>query len=229
MPLVKDLPRPSSRMGMCWTLGTIENLAILEFGQMGHSVYHKKFMEIEGANIKGVFYSTHIDEKDIALGLEDKVYKTIKEIETNDYIQAIALIPSSTGEVIGTDYNAIVDEIISEEMTKLPFFTVSMGSTKFTEKDGASESLYEITKNLTKDYSSDETINIIGAVTKISNIKLIEEIKLKNNVRTILSYTTSVKEITKLTKATKNIVINDVGLKTAEYLKNTFNMPYSVV
>ncbi|MDK2808120.1 MAG: nitrogenase molybdenum-cofactor synthesis protein NifE [Clostridiales bacterium] len=36
MPLIKTTPNPSGRMGALWTLGTIQNAAILEFGSMGH-------------------------------------------------------------------------------------------------------------------------------------------------------------------------------------------------
>ena len=68
MGLQRFKPLPSGRMGSLWTLSTIKNAALVEFGCMGHLFYSNVTLERTGIYDGCKLYSTHITETDIALG-----------------------------------------------------------------------------------------------------------------------------------------------------------------
>lgn len=68
MGLHKFKPIPSVRMGILWTLASIKDAALIEYGCMGHMLYARAFLNRAGIPKACSLYSTHIDETDIALG-----------------------------------------------------------------------------------------------------------------------------------------------------------------
>lgn len=240
MGLEKIRPEPSSRMGMTWTLGSVENLAILEFGSMGHTIYQEKHMSKLPVKTRGVFYSTHIDEKDIALGISERIQKAICKIQNNPNIKAIALIPSSIGEIIGIDYKSILLEIEEVGGIRLPIFTLDKGGFQYTYSDGVEEALYKLVTTLTVlDHyhitPKQGSYNVIGAcwndINILERLEQVRKIMRKEGYKeaiAILTANTCVEKIKKIKEAEINIVISPEGVKTARWLKKYLNMPYMV-
>jgi nitrogenase molybdenum-cofactor synthesis protein NifE len=62
MGLHRFKPLPSGRMGILWTLATIRDAALVEFGCMGHMLYSGVTLKRAGVHDACRLYSTHIDE-----------------------------------------------------------------------------------------------------------------------------------------------------------------------
>jgi nitrogenase molybdenum-iron protein alpha/beta subunit len=93
-------------MGTLWTISTIRDAAVVEFGCMGHMMYSGVTLENAGVLNGCKRYSTHIDEMDIALGDISKLAATISYVIKRDNPRIIFLLPSSIPEVIGMDLRA---------------------------------------------------------------------------------------------------------------------------
>ena len=74
MPLYKNVPEPSGRMGLIWSLAAIYDSAVIEYGSMGHMLYAQKWMNQTGLIKYGELISTHLSEKDIALGITRRAW-----------------------------------------------------------------------------------------------------------------------------------------------------------
>lgn len=237
MGLEKVKAAPSSRMGMVFTLGSVGHLAVLEFGSMGHTIYQEKYMNQWPLKTRGVFYSTHIDEKDIALGISDRIGKAIKEIQKNSKIHAIALIPSSIGQITGVDLESILYELEDEGIIKCPVFTLNKGGFQYSVSDGIEEALYQLVVNLIDEESTYEiekdTYNIIGAcwdneglLPHLEKVKKIMNEKGFHQTNTLLTIDTTVEQVTRIRQAAVNVVIRPEGMKIAKWLKKQYDMPY---
>lgn len=145
MPLYKSYPEPSGRMGLLWTLGLIKDAAILEFGSMGHMIYAEKWMSQTGMPKRSKLYATHLDEKDIALGITKRLENAVKEIAEQEEIKAIFLLPSSVPEMIGMDIGAMCEEL--QETISTPLIPLGAGNFKATKGDGIEEALYQLVKH----------------------------------------------------------------------------------
>lgn len=145
MPLYKNMPEPSGRMGLLWTLGTIKDAAILEFGSMGHMLYAEKWMSQTGISDRSKLFTTHLDEKDIALGITKRFENAMKEIAEDKSIKAVFVLPSTVPEMIGIDLEAICLEV-QEEYPNLIIVPLGCGNFKATKEKGIEEGLYQLVK-----------------------------------------------------------------------------------
>ena len=70
MGLYRFKPMPSGRMGIFWTLSSIRESAVVEFGCMGHNLYSGGLLRQSGIyeGYGAPLYTTYIDETDIAMG-----------------------------------------------------------------------------------------------------------------------------------------------------------------
>jgi len=141
MGLYKYSPEPSGRMGLLWTVGTISEAVLLEFGSMGHMIYSSKWMQQTGIINKCKLYSTHIDEKDIALGITKRVNQAFIEIIKKDHPKAIFVLPSTIPETIGTDMEAICEEL-SMEYEDIPIITFKSGGVNQKVNKGMEEGVF---------------------------------------------------------------------------------------
>lgn len=111
MGLYRYPPPPSGRMGILWTLSSIRDAALVEFGSMGHMVYARVALERAGVSGLCGLHATHLSENDIALGSADRLFDAVRSIMDKDAPQAVFLLPSSVPEVIGTDLGALAKEL----------------------------------------------------------------------------------------------------------------------
>ena len=51
MPLYKEAPVSSARMGRLWTLAPVKEICVLEFGCMGHMIYAEKWRRTVGCSL----------------------------------------------------------------------------------------------------------------------------------------------------------------------------------
>ncbi len=84
MGIHKFKPPMSGRMGVLWTLASIRDAALIEYGCMGHMQYGRMFLNQAGISRGCKLYSTHIDETDISLGDTRRLNRTIAQIVERD-------------------------------------------------------------------------------------------------------------------------------------------------
>jgi nitrogenase molybdenum-iron protein alpha/beta subunit len=174
------MPEPSGRMGLLWTLGLIKDAAVLEFGSMGHMIYAEKWMSQTGIANRGRLYTTHLDEKDIALGITKRLEKAVEEIVEEKEAKAIFLLPSSVPEMIGIDLEAIKDELAYSH-PQIPILSFGEGNFKVGKSKGVEEALYQLVKffpEYKNEYSKEEVKEEVKEKIK-EEVKeeLIEDVK----------------------------------------------------
>lgn len=235
MGLYKQQPLPSGRMGALWTLGTIKGAVVLEFGSMGHMIYARRWFEQAGYHEDDIkLYVTHLDEKDIALGITDRIGKALDEILDEYKAEAVFLLPSSVPEVIGIDLEAICEEL-SYQYEDLPILYFPCGSFSYNYHKGIETALYELLKQLPLKSAviKELTCNIIGSCIDLHlfeqdarELERLVKSAFGMKVSCVLSTKADVKSIKAMGAAQLNLVIRSEGLKGAEALKKKFGTPY---
>ncbi|WP_308644540.1 nitrogenase component 1 [Oceanotoga sp.] len=234
MGLHRFKPVPSGRMGILWTLSTIKNSAIIEFGCMGHMHYSSVSLKRAGIYEGSKLYSTHIDETDISLGQVKRFEDTIDEVVKIENPKVIFLIPSAIPEMIGSDIFSMTEEI-KYKYPEIIFIPFGFGGFNINKNKGVQETLFSLCKSIPVKLKKTErpTFNIIGSCADIFKFKedSNEIIRIMKNAFDIdplcvLSSNTSIDDIQKIGAAHLNIVIRREGVKSAKYLEKKFGTPF---
>lgn len=169
MGLYKNTPPLAGRIGTLWTLSTIRESAVVEFGCMGHTVYARTFSSKMGAQ-GSQLYSIHIRETDIAMGDTTRLSNAITEIVKDNNIKTIFLLPSTVPEIIGIGLNAIAMEF-SFEYPEIDFITFNTRSFNMKLSTGIEKTLLTLAKKLTRDNDKSEkpSYNIIRSCADLFN------------------------------------------------------------
>lgn len=234
MGLYKYLPEPSGRMGLLWTVGTVGESAVLEFGSMGHMIYADRWLSLTGADNRSKLYTTHIDEKDIALGLTSRLTQAMEEIIRTDYPGAVFVLPSVIPEIIGTDLSFLCEEL-QNQYEDVPIISFRHGGFQDKLTAGVEEGLYQLVRRLPKvtDRTAKRTFNIIGSCADQKSfradaeelVRLCDEIFEMEPV-CILTSDTTVSKIKQMGSAHVNLVLRREGVKAAGHLQERFGIPY---
>jgi nitrogenase molybdenum-cofactor synthesis protein NifE len=236
MGLHRLAPEPSGRMGLLWTVGTIGEAAVLEFGSMGHMVYAEKWMGQTGSTNRAKLFSTHIDEKDIALGITKRLEIALEEIIKNESAKAIFILPSTVPETIGMDIEAVCNDL-QKNHQEIPIITLRKGGFKEKLHEGVEEGLHKIVKTIPKDIEKSEmpAFNIIGSCADFERfqadakeINRLMKMNFQMDPVCVLTSDTTVSDIERMGKAHINLVIRREGMKAAQELERRFHIPYVV-
>ncbi len=234
MGLHKFKPMPSGRMGILWTLASVRDAALVEYGCMGHMLYARAFLNRAGVPKACGLYSTHIDETDIALGGIERIRKTIDYVTKNTSAKVIFLIPSSVPQIIGTDLPAICEELqpLYPDIRLIPF---GYGGFDVTQHRGIQEALLLLAGTLPAetDKTPEPTFNLIGSCADLFNfhadaneIVRIMEGAFNMKPLCIMTSDTSVDIIEKMGGAHINLVLRREGEPAAKLLQKKFETKY---
>ncbi|WP_303851318.1 nitrogenase component 1 [Seleniivibrio woodruffii] len=234
MGLLRFKPIPSGRMGTLWTLSTIKNAALVEFGCMGHMLYSGVTLKHGGVNDLCRLYSTHIDETDIALGGTERLEHTVANIIKNDSPKVIFFLPSAVPEVIGTDLRALCDELQQEhpEVMMIPF---GHGGFNVNQHDGVKNALLTLVKNIPAEVGKtpEPTFNIIGSCADLFRFQAdaaetIRAVEGAFGIKPlcVLTSGTCIEDIERMGGAHVNLVIRREGEAAAKYLQRKYGTPY---
>ncbi len=234
MGLHRFKPLPSGRTGTLWTLASIRDVALVEFGCMGHMLYSGVTLKRAGVHNACKLYSTHIDEADIALGGTERLNHTIDNVVKRDHPRVIFLLPSSIPEVIGTDLPALCSELQPEYpgVRLLPF---GYGGFNVTQHRGVQEALLLLVKTLPADVrrTQEPTFNIIGSCADLFRFQAdaMELVRIMEGTfgikpLCVMTSDTSITEIENMGGAHINLVIRREGESAAKYLQQRFGTPY---
>ncbi|MSU00498.1 nitrogenase component 1 [Tissierella pigra] len=220
-------------MGTIWTLSTIKDAYIIEFGPAGTTHFAiEGLMQLNGEH-KANVYTTHINETDISFGKQDRLENAILEIDGQYNPKYIFVMASSISAIIGTDIESICFEMQSKVSAKL--IPITTGGYNGDHTLGIERSLNMLCKEVVKpsENKQSKTYNIIGNNVDVFNfLSEMEEIKnmMKNGFdfdpNTIFTAYTSIDEIEKTTMGEINLVLRGEGLKAAKTLQKEHNMDY---
>lgn len=239
MPLYKNTPKPSGRMGVLWALAPIYDSAIIEFGSMGHMIYAHKWIDNTGLIRSANLITTHLTEKDIALGITKRLEESVKEVIQKGEAKVIFLIPSSVPEMVGTDLEAIGEEL-QFIYPDFPIITFKAGNFKASKKQGIEEAYYQLVKSLPdkmEDITAEEQeipcFNLMGPACDYSRFQAdrrelsrMMERAFHLQEGAIFGSSTDTKSLLRLTKAKITLVVHEEGLKAAKELEKRYGIPY---
>ncbi|MDF2803797.1 MAG: hypothetical protein K0S61_3700 [Anaerocolumna sp.] len=237
MGLYRYAPEPSGRMGLLWALGTIKEAVVLEFGSMGHMLYAERWIWQAGSGEGSKLYTTHIDEKDIALGITKRFSQAVKEIVEKENPKVIFVLPSTVPEITGVDMEAVCDEV-RFSFEQVEFVVLKKGSFHDKLHHGIEETLYRLAKEIPDRVSmsnkhQEVAVNIIGSCLDLAKFQA-DVLELKRILKgalgietlCVLTSDTSITQIKELGKAHLNLVIRKEGVKAAKELYRTFQTEY---
>lgn len=235
MSLCRYLPTPSDRMAIIWSLLSIKDSIVLEYGPAGTTHYSMGLYGTLGIDFQQVLFTTHMSEDDVVMGDVRRLEEAIVELDKSYNPKVIFVVASSISAVIGTDLKGICNYMQREIRANLVPF--EQGGFKGDYSFGLLEVYKTLADNLTKNKNTntikENTYNIIGA--SMSRYRMASDVwEIKNLLRETFNFKaiaclcceTSVDEIANMGEAMVNIVLSYEGIPAAEILKQKFGTPY---
>lgn len=180
---------------------------------------------------RSALFSAGLRDMDAVLGRDDKlIEKLVKAVGQTD-VKFTSVVGTPCPAIIATDYRAL--KRMAEKKTALPCITVDCTGTRYYD-EGAEKALYEVFRTFVDDKVMKENkTGILGASPlDISNTKsdeLVKNVKLAGYDRPIcFTMGSGLEDIISSAGCSKNIVVAPWALKTAEYMKERFDIPYEV-
>ncbi|MCH4891038.1 oxalate:formate antiporter [Acidaminobacter sp. JC074] len=235
MSYIKYFPIPSDRMGALWTLESIEDMAVVEFGPAGTTHFAiEGLMNLNGES-KAKVFTTHITERELTFGDTTNLERAIVEVDITQKPKYIFVFNSSLTSIIGIDMASVCHHLQNQTNAKL--VPVETGGFKGDYTLGIREMMFTLAKNLVKEKTeSKRTYNIIGCqIDEYNHISDLKEIKNMMKMifdlecQSVFSLGSTVDQIETAANAAFNIVLRSEGLKAAEYLKKTYGTPYIAI
>lgn len=232
MQLCKYFPVANDRMGSIWTLCSIKDACIIEFGPAGTTHYEIEGIGSLNAGEGARIYSTHMDQSDVTFGKYDRLENAILEVDENIKPRYIFVMASSISSIIGADIESVCLDLQSQVQAKL--IALTTGGLKYQYHIGVEQTLELLVKKIVKEYPRDvNKYNILGCtIDKFNYLSDVEELKrmmqtlFNKDVQTIFTCDTSVDEIEQASRASLNIVIRREGLKAAKWMEEQYGIPY---
>lgn len=233
MSLVRFLPTPSDRMGIIWSLLSVADAIVLEYGPAGTTHYSMGLYGGLGIRFQNRLFTTHMSEDDVIMGDVSRLEETIVELDKNYGPKVIFVVASSVTAVIGTDIKGVCRYMQEQVNAKLIAF--EQGGFRGDYSVGCQEAYKLLVKNLPLTNVSVEpgTYNILGAsmwqyrmssnIWEINNL-LGEALGMRQLA--CLCCNTSVDDLEQMGKASVNIVLSADGLAAAKLLEKRFGTPY---
>jgi light-independent protochlorophyllide reductase B subunit len=233
MQLYKFLPPASDRMGALWTLSTIKDAAVLEYGPAGTTHYGIEGFAQLNADMHARLFTTHMDETDIVMGDSARLETTIREVDEVYRPPVIFVLASSISSIIGTDLETICSAL--QPATRAKLIPVTGGGWRGDLTVGIREVLTLLAKEVVKPETDKlpAACNIIGVNIDCYNFQSdLRELRqlLKSSfgleVNTVFTADSSLREIERATAASFNLVLRAEGLECAEVLRHKYGMPF---
>lgn len=232
MEAYKYFPVANDKMGIIWTLSSIKDACIVEFGPAGTTHYAIEGIGSLNGEDEAKVYSTHMDQSDVTFGKYERLEKAIVEIDKNISPKYIFVMASSISSIIGADIISVCDTL--KYLTNAKLIPITTGGLKDDYNTGVEYTLELLACEIVKDNNIDKSkYNILGAnidkYNYLSDVKEVERIMndlFDKKLNTTFTANTSIEEIEEASKASLNIVIRKEALKAAEYMKEKYNIPY---
>ena len=232
MQVCKYFPVANDRMGTIWTLSSINNACIIEFGPAGTTHYSIEAIGSLNGEERAKIYSTHMDQSDVTFGKYDRIENAIIELDENIKPKYIFVMASSISSIIGADIKSVCR--VLKDKVKAKLIPITTGGLKDDYNIGVENILELLVKEITKDNTKDiNKYNIIGYnidkynfLSDSYELKRIMKELFNKDLNTMFTCDTSIEDIENAAKASLNVVVRKEGLKAAKYMKEKYNIPY---
>lgn len=233
MSLVRYLPTPSDRMGIIWSLLSVQGSIVLEYGPAGTTHYSMGLYGGLGLRFQNRLFTTHMSEDDVVMGDVTRLEEALVELDQAYEPKVIFVVASSVTAVIGTDIKGVCRYMQNEVKAKLIAF--EQGGFRGDYSVGIAETYKLLVKNLPRKGLEVEKgcYNILGASmwryrmsSDIWEVKNLLQEALGLHCNACLCCETAVDELEQLGKAQINIVLGNEALAAAQLLQEKFGTPY---
>lgn len=233
MSLCRYLPTPSDRMGVLWTLLSIDNTVVIEFGPTGTTHYSMSFLGSIGVEQENRLFTAHMTEDDVIMGSTDTLEDAVLEVDRWIQPKTIFIMASSLSSVIGTDLKGVVKVLQPKVSAKL--YAVENGGFRGDYTVGIKTAYNTLFKDMLNEECKKigKTYNILGASlytyrmrSDINEIKALMKDSFDYNVIASLCVDTSEEIIRNSTKAELNIVMSFEALELAKLMEEKYGIPY---
>lgn len=109
-----DLPAPSYRMGLLWTLLKESNDLILEYGTAGTTAYTMKTLMMRGVDSADRLFTTGLSENEVVMGDVTRLENAIKKLDEAYAPKRIYVLSSAVSEVTGADVKGVCNYMQKE-------------------------------------------------------------------------------------------------------------------
>jgi nitrogenase molybdenum-cofactor synthesis protein NifE len=223
-------------MGILWTLASIREAALVEFGSMGHMVYARVALERAGIHDACTLHATHISDTDITFGTTTRLMDAVQDIIGRDQPKTIFLLPSSVPEMIGADLKQLAAEL-RELHPNTRILAFECGGFHEDGTKGLEEALTVLAREMPLlDMALDKdkpVYNIIGTCADQFRFQAdaaeLERMMLGAfgmKPQCIMTSGASVESLEGMGRAAVNVIIRREGIPAAEHLQKAFGTPY---
>lgn len=233
MSLCRYLPTPSDRMTVMWTLLTVEDALVLEYGPSGTTHYSMGLFGSMGIETNANLFTTHMNEDDVVMGDVSRLEKAIVELDDGYKPKVIFVVPSAISAVIGTDMRGVCHYMQGKVNARL--LSLEGGGLKGDYTVGLTDAYNLMANELPNENFTrqDKTYNILGASAGSFRIRsdLWELEDLMSHAFTAKRIATfglgsSIDELAVSSEACLNLVIRAEALPAAKIMEQRFGIPY---
>ncbi len=220
-------PDQSGAVSVLYELGSL--LAIVDAGGCTGNVCG--FDEPRWFTRKSAIFSAGLRDMDAILGRDEKLVEKMADAEEALDVQFAAIIGTPVPAVIGTDYRALKQML--EKRTGLPVLTVDTDGTRLYDS-GAEKAYLALFQTFAteKQPVRPGRIGVLGATPQdLSDLCAPEKIRAAyGDEAEVICYGmgSGLDEVREASAAEKNLVVAPCALQAAQYLKQTFGIPYEV-
>lgn len=232
MSLVRYLPTPSDRMGILWSLLSVEGSVILEYGPAGTTHYSMSLFGELGIDQENRLFSTHMSEDDVVMGDVTRLEQALIEVDEGYQPKVIFVVASSVSAIIGTDLRGVCAYMQEKVHARLIAF--EQGGFRGDYSIGIKEAYRLLVEQLAEPVAEkkSDTYNILGAsawtyrnASDVNEIKRLMKEAFGMECHACLCHETSAEAIRTMGCAEVNLVLRDEALPAAKALQDKCGTP----
>lgn len=182
---------------------------------------------------KSAIFSAGLRDMDAILGRDDQLVSKLKDAVSNTDVKFTALIGTPVPAVIAMDFHAL--KFMIEKQTGLPAITIETTGIGLYD-EGEERAMLELFQTFARETLSVERglVGVLGVTPlEYSNLRageLMAAAAENHGFDKAVCYGMGgdLDTVRRASSVEENMVVSPAGLKTAEYLKETFGTPYSV-
>lgn len=178
---------------------------------------------------RSALFSAGLRDMDAILGRDDKLVQKLAKATEQIKAEFTAIIGTPVPAVIATDYRAL--KRMCERKTSLPCITVDTTGTNLYDK-GEEKAYLELFKTFAVENfpSVKNKVGIIGAtpldISQTSADDLMSNLREQGFEPVCFGMGSGLEEVKRASECEKILVISPSGIKSAEYLKEKFGIPF---
>ena len=233
MSLIRYLPTPSDRMGILWSLLSIKDSVVVEYGPAGTTHYSMGLFGSLGIEIQNRLFATHMSEDDVVMGDVSRLEKALLEVDQWYRPKVIFVVASSISAVIGTDLKGVCAYMQKEVTARL--ITFEQGGFRGDYSFGIREAYRLLTDQMAEASAEkrEDVFNIFGAsawayrsASDVNEIKRLMKEAFDMECHVCLCHEAAAEAVRTCGCAKINLVLRGEALPAAQILEERCGTPY---